>query len=219
MVQPPVGVSAPPDRLRARRGPRQVAAGEASGRRCGPEAPGGSAGPEDPGDPCVGAGRDTGRCGLWVTPSSHSSPDCNIWPSDMCHRDPGGSTKRARGPAYGKAPKRRRGWDSNPRTGGCPVTSLAGRPDRPDSGTSPAIDDATHPPGEAKSVGGAADHGGAVEQRREGDSNPRRVAPQRFSRPSQSSALPSLPAGPSSSEPVSHHSSHQSGASTQAGKG
>lgn len=30
----------------------------------------------------------------------------------------------------------RRGWDLNPRTG-CPVTSLAGRPDRPDSGTSP----------------------------------------------------------------------------------
>ena len=30
----------------------------------------------------------------------------------------------------------RRGWDSNPRTG-YPVTSLAGKPDRPDSGTSP----------------------------------------------------------------------------------
>ena len=35
-----------------------------------------------------------------------------------------------------------------------------------------------------------------VEWRREGDSNPRRLAPQRFSRPSQSSALPSLHSPP-----------------------
>ena len=40
----------------------------------------------------------------------------------------------------------RRGWDSNPRIG-CPITSLAGKPDQPDSGTSPAASDDTPLPG------------------------------------------------------------------------
>ena len=41
--------------------------------------------------------------------------------------------------------RQRRGWDLNPRTS-YPVTSLAGRPDRPDSGTSPCcVADRTQP--------------------------------------------------------------------------
>ena len=46
----------------------------------------------------------------------------------------------ANGPRPGVGVRRRRGWDLNPRTS-YPVTSLAGRPDRPDSGTSPCCED------------------------------------------------------------------------------
>ena len=60
---------------------------------------------------------------------------------DMGHRwaGTGSGPRLVAGPRLG-----RRGWDSNPRIGGYPITSLAGRPDQPDSGTSPASADATH---------------------------------------------------------------------------
>ena len=70
-----------------------------------------------------------------VTPS-HAPSDPILLPPGASIRHLGSHRERAGPRLDRRGPGQRRGWDLNPRTS-YPVTSLAGKPDRPDSGTSP----------------------------------------------------------------------------------
>jgi hypothetical protein len=120
------------------------------GHPCGSEGGGGAAGLEDPGEP----GPDPGdglsvvrQTVASVTEMQHGPPVRDNRPAAFTcgsrsvlpgrQPRPWGSAGRDGPRPEGRGPCTwRRGWDLNPRTG-YPVTSLAGKPDRPDSGTSP----------------------------------------------------------------------------------